>query len=126
LYLTNLVGIILFSGLTFLILGFAPFKRARLGLIYGILLILLVAVPLSFSYNRIKQEALITSELEGATIKGVVLRNVKVQFSKTLRISIKIVSSEPLDDSKLKNIKQEIENRIDKNIVLEIIYAIEI
>ena len=126
LYLTNLVGIILFSGLTFLILGFAPFKRARLGLIYGILLILLVAVPLSFSYNRIKQEALITSELEGATINGVVLRNVKVQFSKTLRISIKIVSSEPLDDSKLKNIKQEIENRIDKNIVLEIIYAIEI
>jgi len=126
LYLTNLAGIILFSGLTFLILGFAPFKRAKIGLIYAMLIILLVAVPLSFSFNRIKQEALITSQLEGKTIKGVIFRNVKVQFGKTLKISIKMVSPEPLDDAKMKNIKQEIENRIDKNILLEISYAIEI
>jgi hypothetical protein len=90
------------------------------------LIILLVAVPLSFSFNRIKQEALITSQLEGKTIKGVIFRNVKVQFGKTLKISIKMVSPEPLDDAKMKNIKQEIENRIDKNILLEISYAIEI
>jgi len=126
LYLTNLAGIILFSGLTFLLLGFAPFKRAKIGLIYGLLIILLVAVPLSFSFNRIKQEALITSQLEGATINGVILRNVKVRFRKTLKISIKMVAPEPLDDAKMKNIKQEIENRIDKEIVLEISYAIEI
>jgi len=126
LYLTNLAGIILFSGLTFLLLGFAPFKRAKIGLIYGLLIILLVAVPLSFSFNRIKQEALITSQLEGATIKGVILRNVKVQFGKTLKISIKMVAPKPLDDTKMKYIKQEIENRIDKEIVLEISYAIEI
>jgi len=126
LYLTNLAGIILFSGLTFLLLGFAPFKRAKIGLIYGLLIILLVAVPLSFSFNRIKQEALITSQLEGATINGVILRNVKVRFRKTLKISIKMVAPEPLDKVKMKNIKKEIENRIDKNIVLEISYAVEI
>ena len=126
LYLTNLAGIILFSGLTFLILGFAPFKRAKLGLIYGLMIILLVAVPLSFSFNRIKQEALITSQLEGATINGVILRNVKVRFRKNLNISLKMVAPEPLEDAKMKNIKQEIENRIDKKIVLEIIWAIEI
>jgi uncharacterized hydrophobic protein (TIGR00271 family) len=126
LYLTNLAGIILFSGLTFLMLGFAPFKRAKIGLIYGLLIILLVALPLSVSFNRIKQEALITSQLEGATIDGVILRNVKVRFGKTLKISIKMVAPEPLDDVKMKNIKLEIENRIDKEIVLEISYAIEI
>jgi len=125
LYLTNLAGIILFSGLTFLILGFAPFKRAKLGLIYGLMIILLVAVPLSFSFNRIKQEALITSQLEGATIKGVILRNVKVRFRKNLNISLKMVAPEPLEDTKMKNIKQEIENRIDKKIVLEVIWATE-
>jgi len=123
LYLTNLAGIILFSGLTFLILGFAPFKRAKIGLIYGLLIILLVAVPLSFSFNRIKQEALITSQLEGATINGVILRNVKVRFRKTLNISIRMVSPEPLDHAKMKNIKQEIEKRIDKKIVLEAVWA---
>jgi len=37
-----------------------------------------------------------------------------------------MVAPEPLDDAKMKNIKQEIENRIDKEIVLEISYAIEI
>jgi len=126
LYLTNLAGIILFSGLTFLILGFAPFKRAKIGLIYGLLIIGLVAVPLSFSFNRIKQEAQITSQLEGATINGVILRNVKVRFSKNLNISLKLVAPEPLDHVKMKIIKKEIEKRIDKNIVLEISYAIEI
>ncbi len=126
LYLTNLAGIILFSGLTFLLLGFAPFKRARIGLVYSLLIILLVAVPLSFSFNRIKQEALITMQLEGATIKGVILRNVKVRFRKNLNISLKMVSPEPLEDKKIKIIKREIENRIDRKILLEIIYAIEI
>ncbi len=126
LYLTNLAGIIMFSGLTFLILGFAPFKRAKIGLIYSLLIILLVAVPLSLSFSRIKQEALITSKLKGATIKGVILRNVKVRSRKTLKISIKMVTPEPLDNAKIKNIKQEIENRIDEKIILEISYAIEI
>lgn len=126
LYLTNLAGIILFSGLTFLILGFAPFKRARIGLVYGLLIILLVAVPLSFSFNRIKQEALITIQLEGTTINGVILRNVKVRFRKNLNISLKMVAPEPLEDAKMKIIKKEIENRIDKKIVLEVIWAIEI
>jgi len=126
LYSTNLSGIVLASGLTFLFLGFAPFKRAKVGLIYGLLIIILVGVPLSFSFNKIKQEALITSQLEGATINGVILRNVKVRFRKTLKISIKMVAPEPLDKVKMKNIKQEIENRIDKKIILEISYAVEI
>jgi uncharacterized hydrophobic protein (TIGR00271 family) len=41
LYLTNLAGIIMFAGITFLILGFAPFRRARMGLIYTLIIIIL-------------------------------------------------------------------------------------
>jgi uncharacterized hydrophobic protein (TIGR00271 family) len=125
LYLTNLAGIILFSGLTFLVLGFAPFKRARIGLVYGLLIILLVAVPLSFSFNRIKQEALITSQLEGTTINGVILRNVKVRFGKTLNISLKMVAPEPVEAVEMKQIKAKIEEQIDENILLEVIWANE-
>lgn len=125
LYLTNLAGIILFSGLTFLILGFAPFKRAKLGLIYGLLIILLVAVPLSFSFYRIKEEALITSQLEGTSINGVILRNVKVRFGKNLNISLKLVAPKPLEAVEMKKIKDQIEVQIDKPIVLEVIWAIE-
>ncbi|MCJ7758040.1 MAG: DUF389 domain-containing protein, partial [Gillisia sp.] len=123
LYSTNLSGIVLASGLTFLFLGFAPFKRAKVGLIYGLLIIILVAVPLSFSFGQIKQEALIKSQLEGVTINGVILRNVKVRYWKKLNISIRMVSPEPLDHTKMKIIKQEIENRIDKKIVLEAVWA---
>ncbi len=65
LYLTNLSGIIMFAGLTFLILGFAPFKTARKGLFYSFFIIILVCIPLTFSFNRIKQEAKIIKSLEG-------------------------------------------------------------
>src|SRR5690606_39532152 len=65
LYLTNLAGIIMFAGITFLFLGFAPFRRARMGLIYTLIIIILVMVPLSLAFNRIKEEASITRDLEG-------------------------------------------------------------
>ncbi len=50
LYLTNLAGIIMFAGITFLLLGFAPFKRARLGLVYTLIIISIVMIPLSLSF----------------------------------------------------------------------------
>ena len=69
LYLTNLAGIILFAGLTFLLLGFAPFRRAKMGLIYTAIVLGIIAVPLSLSFNRIMAEARITRSLEGMNIE---------------------------------------------------------
>ncbi|CAM4111058.1 DUF389 domain-containing protein [Gillisia limnaea] len=125
LYLTNLAGIIMFAGITFLLLGFAPFKRAKMGLAYTFIIIAIVMVPLSLSFNRIKEEASITSQLEGSLIENAVLKEVKVRFGKKLLVSVKVVSSEPIKSIEMKRIKAEIENRIGRPITLEVVSAME-
>ncbi len=125
LYLTNLAGIIMFAGITFLLLGFAPFRRARMGLVYTLIIIILVMVPLSLSFNRIKEEASITRELEGSQFEEVILKDVKVRFGKRLVVSVKLVSSETIEPEDMQIIKREIEEKIDREITLEVVSAIE-
>lgn len=125
LYLTNLAGIIMFAGITFLFLGFAPFRRARMGLIYTLIIIILVMVPLSLSFNRIKEEASITRELEGSKFEEVFLKDVKVRFGKRLVVSVKLVSAEAIEPEDMQNIKKQIEDKLDREITLEVVSAIE-
>jgi len=123
LYLTNLAGIIMFAGITFLILGFAPFKRAKLGLIYTLILIGMVMVPLSLSFNRIKKEASITRDLEGSSVNEVVIRDVKVRFGDPLRVSLTLVGQENLESNEIREIKEQLEKEIGEEINLEVISA---
>ncbi|WP_121346393.1 TIGR00341 family protein [Gillisia mitskevichiae] len=125
LYLTNLAGIIMFAGITFLLLGFAPFRRARMGLVYTLIIISIVMIPLSLSFNRIKQEARITSKLEGTSFDDIYLRDVKVRTGKPLMVSIKLVSPEAIESEEMIKIKQQIEEKIGEPIILEVISAIE-
>jgi uncharacterized hydrophobic protein (TIGR00271 family) len=125
LYLTNLAGIIMFAGITFLLLGFAPFKRARMGLVYTLIIISVVMIPLSLSFNRIRQEASITLKLEGTNFDEIYLRDVKVRTGKPLMISLKLVSHEPIDSKEMGKIKEQIEEKIGQPIILEVISAIE-
>ena len=125
LYLTNLAGIIMFAGITFLFLGFAPFRRARMGLIYTFIIIVLVMVPLSLSFNRIKEEANITRELEGSKFDEVILKDVKVRFGKRLVVSVKLVSAEAIEPQDMQAIKKQIEDKLEREITLEVVSAIE-
>ena len=125
LYLTNLAGIMLFAGLTFLILGFAPFHRAKMGLVYTLIIVVLVAVPLSLSFNRIMKEAQITSSLEGTRIEQVVLRDVKIRFGPQLIVSLKLVGSESLKHESIQLIKEKIEQKLGEPIILEVVSAVE-
>lgn len=125
LYATNLAGIILFGGLTFLLLGFAPFKRAKMGLVYTLIIVILVAVPLSLSFERIMQEANITRSLEGATIENVVLRDVRIRFGSPMVVSLRLVGSEAIEPERIQAIKREIQERIDEPVILEVVSALE-
>ncbi len=126
LYATNLAGIIMFAGITFLLLGFAPFKRARLGLIYTLIIIILVMIPLTFSFNRIRQEANYSTVLEKTVFEDVVLRDVKVRLGDPVRVFVRIVSPNSIEDSELKVIKEKIEKRLGTEIILEVVTAVEI
>jgi hypothetical protein len=113
----------MFAGITFLILGFAPFKRAKLGLVYTLILIGMVMVPLSLSFNRIKKEASITRELEGSTVNELVIRDVKVRFGDPLRVSLTLVGPENLSGNEMRDIKKQLEEDIGEPIHLEVISA---
>lgn len=125
LYLTNLAGIIMFAGITFLILGFAPFRRAKMGLLYTLFIIIGVMIPLSLSFDRILEEAKITKELEGANFNEIVLKDVKVRFGKPVTVSLKIVGPELIEAEEIKNIKNQIEEKIGKKVILEVVSAVE-
>lgn len=126
LYATNLAGIIMFAGITFLLLGFAPFKRARLGLIYTFIIIVLVMIPLSFSFNRIRQEANYTSLLEDSDFGEIILRDVNVRLGDPVRVSVRLVGPRSIDDTQMEAIKNQIEEAIGREVVLEVVTAIEI
>lgn len=123
LYFTNLAGIILFAGLTFLLLGFAPFKRAKMGLIYTAIILGIIAVPLSLSFNRIMTEARITRSLEGLSIEHVVLRDVKLRFGEPLIVSLKLVGPKAIGPDRIEIIKKKIEEKIHQPVVLEVVSA---
>lgn len=123
LYLTNMAGIIMFAGLTFLVLGFAPFKRAKLGLVYTFIMIVVILIPLSLSFNRIQQEADITRQLEGTTFNEIILRDVKVRFGTPLKVNLTLVGTETLEKEDMVDIKRQIEENLEQPIQLEVILA---
>lgn len=51
LFITNLVGIALAAAMTFLVLGYAPIIKARRGLTLSLVLMLAIAVPLTWSFQ---------------------------------------------------------------------------
>ena len=86
---------------------------------------LLVRIPLTFSFYRIKQEAEITRTLEGFKIEDVTLRDVRVRSGKVPVISMKIIAPQSIPDEKLRRIKSLIQEKINQEIIIEVITAIE-
>ena len=119
LFLTNFVGIILAASLTFIILGFAPFKRAKKGLVIASIAVLLVSIPLIFSFMQLSNESSIIEQLEGKQIGKVTLRHVSAQTAQPLSLSVQLVSPDALTNNKLDLIKSEIEAQLKQDIVLE-------
>ena len=56
LFITNLVGITLSAAFTFMVLGFAPIKRAKKGIFYTSILMALIAIPLVLSFMQVVQK----------------------------------------------------------------------
>lgn len=96
-----------------------------MGLVYTLIIILLVMVPLSLSFERIKEEAHITRILEGSRFEEVILKDVAVRFGKNLVVSVKLVSTEAIETEDMQIIKKQIEEKIGKEITLEVVSAIE-
>ncbi|MEH6454210.1 MAG: TIGR00341 family protein [Psychromonas sp.] len=119
LFLTNLAGIVFAAAVTFLALGFAPFKRAKKGLSIALLAVLLVSVPLAFSFMRLSDESSVMQQLEGKQIGEVTIRQVHARAIEPLQLSVELVTPSALTNQKLDLIKAEIELQLQREVVME-------
>jgi uncharacterized hydrophobic protein (TIGR00271 family) len=84
LYLTNLLGIALSCMLTFLIIGYTSFKRARKPLIWTLALTGVLLIPLGVSFARLIRQAQLQTSLERALLnKTVTFQRLELLKSET-------------------------------------------
>lgn len=126
LYLTNLGGIILFGGISFFILGFTPFKKAGTGLLYSLLIVLVLVVPLSFTFHRIKEEARITQLLEGYEFDNYAVKDVQVRYGKPTQVVLKLITPHNLTHEQMASMKKMLEQRVERDIRVQVITAYEL
>jgi len=91
LYITNLAGIIMAAGLSFMIIGFAPFARAKKGILLSIFFVSIISVPLTISFQNMQKiddiKQLLANENYLAAGEKVKLRHVTVHLGTPMVIT---------------------------------------
>ncbi len=122
---TNLSGMVLAGAITFLTLGFSPFKLAKKGLVISLVFVVLISAPLAFGFTRMVKENKLIQTLSNSEIPQGKLRDVKIIQMNPMRISMTIVSESPMDTFELERIKSEVEEIVGEEIELELSVAIK-
>lgn len=124
LLLTNLVGIALAAAATFLVLGFAPFKPARAGLGLSLLLVALIAIPLSLSFSHLVNKERIqglvpigTLDLSGLRVH---IGRVEVTLDEPHQVLVVLRAERVLETSHVDELKAIIVERVGEPIMLEV------
>lgn len=123
LLITNLVGIALAASVTFLVLGFAPFSRARKGLGISAVFMLVVSAPLYLSFvHLVERDRIITHVPTGIVQllgQKVHVGRVQVAAGDPYVVSVVLSSPERLRDVHVAKLKQIIAERVGHPVVLE-------
>jgi len=133
LFLTNFAGIVFAAATTFMVLGFSPVKRAKNGLFLSSLIVLLISVPLYFSFSLMVEDAKIKESLErGAFLldaRKVDIENVLISHKHgddTVIVRFDLVSDFHVSDAEKRALKAQIEKVIapylkrEERVVLEV------
>ena len=126
LFITNLVGITLSAALTFIVLGFAPVTKAKKGVFYTSIIMVIVAIPLFLSFMKVVDRNKYFDELN--SIKTLIIEKDKIDLNiKTIEnrndnilVNIEVISSKPLSLTHYDTIKNKLQEKTDKKIVLKV------
>ncbi len=128
LFVTNFVGIIFAAALTFLVMGFAPIKRAKKGLTYALVTALVIAVPLYLSFNAMVVDSNIRAKLEQKEYivanKEIKIENVVIKHRDKMVLKCDFIVSQTLNSDELAQLKEILENKLGMSIVLEIVQRV--
>lgn len=120
---TNLVGIALAASLTFLVLGFAPFKRARLGLGVSFALVALISAPLYIAYDHLVEQNRLQERVPSGELtlrdQVVQVHTVHVQLAKPPLVSVIVSSPDRLDNAHIDELKRIISAGVGQPVQLE-------
>jgi uncharacterized hydrophobic protein (TIGR00271 family) len=126
LFITNLVGITLSASLTFIVLGFAPVTKAKKGVFYTSIIMALVSIPLFLSFMKVVDRYKYFDELNSVKSISIHQENVDLNI-KTIEnkkdnilVNIEVVSTKPLSLIDYKIIKDRLQEKINKTIVLKV------
>jgi hypothetical protein len=120
LFLTNLTGIILAAGLSFMVIGFAPFSRAKKGILISVFLVAIVSVPLVLSFKNMQKTADIKHQLlrQNYQIDGQVLqlRNIKIRPGTPLRLNVDLISTSMPTPQLLNLFEQHLAKQLNQSV----------
>ncbi len=123
LFITNLVGISLAGSATFLVMGFAPFSRARAGLGVALVLMILISAPLYVAFDHLVESDLIREQVPGGEVEllgvPVSISQVQVRSGETWTVRLVLSAPEPLDHRHVDALKALINKRLEKPVVLD-------
>jgi uncharacterized hydrophobic protein (TIGR00271 family) len=123
LFTTNLVGIAMAASLTFLVMGFAPFKLARKGLAITGVLVAVIIGPLYVAFVDLVEQGRMMRQIPSGEVllvdRLVGLRVVRVRNGEPPLVRVELSSSQRLDESHVDALKQLISSRTGRSIVLE-------
>lgn len=120
LLLTNLTGMVLAGALTFLLVGYSPFRLARRGLLISLLIVSAISIPLGYGFFTKVQDAKIISSLSNQIIDSYEIQQVNIIQRQPLKLGVTVVSSAFLEEEEIQLIKENLEQQIDRDIKLEI------
>ena len=128
LFTTNLVGIVLAAVLSFLVLGFAPFKLAKKGLLISLAVLVAIVSPLYFSFMDLVVQGRIIDSIPSGTVeiagKQIDLRVARVRVSRLhqgerVLVQVVVTSSEVLGMDDLDRLKERIKHWTGRQVELE-------
>lgn len=128
LFLTNLFGVIVAASLTFMLLGFAPIHRAKKGIVYSSIMVLVISIPLYFSFLSLIEQNQDYERLQN--MKTIKLDNKQVSFniisvnntsSEKTVINLEVLSTTSLSSAEYRVLKTKVEKILDKEITLYVI-----
>lgn len=122
LFATNLAGIIFAGAITFGLLGFAPFNRAKRGLTLALFAIVLISVPLAVSFKTMIKEAQAIQVLQNIPVsEGFDIRDVSVSSQEqSMLFELKVASPQRLKSSEVMALKAQLIEQLGYPVVLEV------
>jgi len=124
LFLTNLTGIILAAGLTFMAIGYAPFSRAKKGIALSAFMVAVISVPLVLSFANMQQIEAVKKQLlsQDYTIGGQnqQLSNIKVRLVRPLKISADLISTHMPNPQELATLEKQLSEQLGQAVTIDL------